>query len=52
MLVASCHFLGLGAIGRVTSAETDASGVLLRQTHMLRQGMWWGKTHDVWGEYK
>jgi hypothetical protein len=37
LLAASCHFLGLGLIGRVkwkfldTSADTDFHGVLLRQ---------------------
>ena len=30
--VASCHFLRLGPIGRVTSADTDLQGVLLSQT--------------------
>ena len=43
----SCGFLLLlrtGWIGRVMSADTKSRGVLLRQTHMLRQEPW--KTHD------
>jgi hypothetical protein len=37
-------FLRLGPIGRAMSADTNSHEVLLRQTHMLRQDMWWGKT--------
>ena len=40
VLVASCCFCGPRAIGRVMSADTDFRGVLLRQTHMLRQDTW------------
>ena len=47
---ASYHFRGLGLIGRVMSDDTDSAGVLLSQTHMLRQDLW--GTCDVWREYK
>jgi hypothetical protein len=42
--VVSCHFCGLGTTGRVTSSEKGSGGVLLRQTHLLRQDTWRGKT--------
>ena len=32
-LIASCCFLRLWSIGRMISADTDARGVLLTQTH-------------------
>jgi hypothetical protein len=37
-------------IDRVMSAETDSHGVLLRQTHVLRQDPW--RTHNVYRENK
>jgi hypothetical protein len=37
ILVASCCFLGLWLIGRVMSADTDSCGIVIKQTHMLRQ---------------
>ena len=37
VLAASGYFLGLGLISRVMFADTDSWGVVLRQTHMLRQ---------------
>jgi hypothetical protein len=43
----SCCFLGLGLIGRVMSAETNARA---EERLVLRQDTW--RTRDVWGEYK
>jgi hypothetical protein len=50
VLVASCRFSGLWLIGRVMLADTDSHGVLLSQTHVLRQDPL--RTHDVWREDK
>lgn len=39
VMVAFWHFRGLGPIGRVMSAHAESSGVLLRQTLMVRQAL-------------
>jgi hypothetical protein len=39
VLVTFWYFCGLGSIGRVMSANTDSSGVLLRQTLMVKQDL-------------
>ena len=40
VLKASCHFLRLGPINRVTSSDMNSHAVLLRQTHVVRQDPW------------